>query len=1505
MKRPRYSTIPLFLVLFCYATKLTANNGFVISGDGNAQCTGCAIGYYVRDWSLKTPYILNASEMNISDINITNISLITEIEIVGTEGMSCEPCPAGLYSADNISTTCSVCPVGHSQMQVARGFCEPCVAGTFAREKQSKTCKECPQGLYQNSTGQDNCKLCPAGTYTRSYGSLNCTICEQGTYSNRGAKECRPCPAGSFGRPNSPGFCDMCPYTAEGRMQSSDVVGAVDELTANCESMDTIFGNCSERAATECTEGQYLSICGGISEGVCMNCTDLCPRSTTSHKCSSRNPGCCTLEPDDVCEAPFRERTGIELRAIAYFSNEEWQILNPTCGRGFYESLEKARLFLKNRPHVFDSFANISTNVSCDGCPVGTYSEQEQSFSIGSCLPCPKGTYANTTGNFECTRCGNGMVVTDYSTTGGINEEDACISCPRGRFLDITTCTVCERNSYSTGGSICISCGEHEYTEATGSKYRTDCICIDGYHDLQDGNGCKPIVTYECAEMQIQATIWSECIWCIPYQITNQDNTSCIQLNQSELTSVPSAQCSKNQVTSSIFNETANAYYVACVDCPLQNESDPTSIMYAGLDALVSKLQCSIGCRPGTYTYYNTPGESSGSNFTCPSCEPGHITTLFAETNCTPCAAGSYTLDTEYAMRCQLTPAGSYQQDPGKTDYIACDKGTFSLEGASTCIDCEPGTYNEYVFQPVCIECHPGTFSVSTARTTACDPCPGTTVSTGSGRTTCDENCPSGAYTRDDNSVCLPCEVGTAGTNGTCYECAPGSYQNTNGQTSCTSCNDEITPNQYQPNTAQTTCEYCTTGPANATSCLVCRLGTFFDENDNVCNDCPVGEYQNLTGQTSCITCHVESNLPVSTRLGSIECEQCELGTSRHTSTHCNTCPIGTYGDLPNMCTPCPVNTYGYREGATSVTYCAACPVGKQTFGITGAVLEQCGFCEPGMFLDREDNDIGNVCTECPKGSYYGSSGAVDKCTECPLGTYTNKTAATTCATCHPGSIADNTGTIVCTVCPPGFRDDGADMQTCFACQPGTKSINFECVACEQNTTSTAMATTCFACPDTIPAGKPAAILNHTCVCPVDTIRDQVGGTRCTRCSDGFSTRGTVNATYCQNDIDTTSTTAVLTNTDAITTTTTPVPATAIVTTTAVHNIPTTTTPAISTTTPPPTTPLKSVQIVITVLIPLPNEEISVSVIKNMRTVFARLAGVKVSSVTVTIIAQYDENARRRLLVTRSRVQFIINIPVVDEPISTTTTRAETIVTLLTDDTINGIIQNDPVLREELPDGILLLYEPEVIPPTEDIDDVEETDDLFILIAGGSGSIVILIVIIVVLYYCCCRKTKKSGVPQTGIPQGYALQPGMPQAYGMPQGYTPPPGMPQAYTPQPGMPQGYTPAPGMPQAYTPPSGTPQAYGVPQGYAPQNGIPQGYTPLSQGYMRQLQGYTPNNAISNGYVPLSHDDTIKPSYIYNPTYGSNTATNAQVGHPRALLTQQQVSRDLDTTFYNSYK
>lgn len=79
---------------------------------------------------------------------------------------------------------------------------------------------------------------------------------------------------------------------------------------------------------------------------------------------------------------------------------------------------------------------------------------------------------------------------------------------------------------------------------------------------------------------------------------------------------------------------------------------------------------------------------------------------------------------------CESCPAGKYKENPGSSDCLPCQIGTFSSETGLTtpqdCDDCEAGKYDiDPEDGSMCTDCSPGTFSGMTGATTmVCSTCP-------------------------------------------------------------------------------------------------------------------------------------------------------------------------------------------------------------------------------------------------------------------------------------------------------------------------------------------------------------------------------------------------------------------------------------------------------------------------------------------------------------------------------------------------------------------------------------------------------------------------------------------------------------------------------------------------------------------------------------------------------------------------------------------------------------
>ena len=56
---------------------------------------------------------------------------------------------------------------------------DPCAAGTFSTDGLSTMCTPCDENTYQNSTGQSSCINCPAKTYTTTIGATSAAACRR------------------------------------------------------------------------------------------------------------------------------------------------------------------------------------------------------------------------------------------------------------------------------------------------------------------------------------------------------------------------------------------------------------------------------------------------------------------------------------------------------------------------------------------------------------------------------------------------------------------------------------------------------------------------------------------------------------------------------------------------------------------------------------------------------------------------------------------------------------------------------------------------------------------------------------------------------------------------------------------------------------------------------------------------------------------------------------------------------------------------------------------------------------------------------------------------------------------------------------------------------------------------------------------------------------------------------------------------------------------------------
>ncbi|KAH3749296.1 hypothetical protein DPMN_183792 [Dreissena polymorpha] len=141
------------------------------------------------------------------------------------------------------------------------------------------------------------------------------------------------------------------------------------------------------------------------------------------------------------------------------------------------------------------------------------------------------------------------------------------------------------------------------------------------------------------------------------------------------------------------------------------------------------------------------------------------------------------------------------------------------------------------------------------------------------------------------------------------------------------------------------------------------------------CAKCPVGQYQDTTGQS--------------------QCKQCQAGTSPNSDQTQCTCWAGyksTTGFYP--CSVCSVDTYWLNT-----THCQACPDEGSTVGVVGATrTSQCyAPCPVGTYSSSGYIDM--TCILCPRSFYQDKTGQ-KKCTPCSDQQSTAGTGSTAVANC-------------------------------------------------------------------------------------------------------------------------------------------------------------------------------------------------------------------------------------------------------------------------------------------------------------------------------------------------------------------------------------------------------------------------------------------------------------------------------------------------------------------------
>jgi len=359
---------------------------------------------------------------------------------------------------------------------------------------------------------------------------------------------------------------------------------------------------------------------------------------------------------------------------------------------------------------------------------------------------------------------------------------------------------------------LCEACEVGRYSNATGSWVTVCPLCPPGRFNNETGQvGCTlcPVGRYEPLLGR------TRCTDCAAGKFSNATGAARELVCQ---------VCPRGQY--SIGDQEV------CTHCPAGRYIEDAEGILRRHDEITDCLFCG----KGTHT-----GLLSGAH-ECVDCSPGRISTGLANTNCSICPTGRYSLS--HDIQCHICEAGRVS-GPESGDCTTCGAGHFSLEETGTCIECGRGRF-------------------SRPRSSRCQVCPAGTFSNASVAESC--------------APCQPGYVQPMNSSTECISCEPGFFQGLEGQTHCRGCE----PGWISPRNASR-CLACERGRyasrLNSTFCTDCAAGTHAPEPGTAeCFECPVGEYAPSEGLHYCSSCEVDEGPAYSAFLGSFNCTRCVVG---------------------------------------------------------------------------------------------------------------------------------------------------------------------------------------------------------------------------------------------------------------------------------------------------------------------------------------------------------------------------------------------------------------------------------------------------------------------------------------------------------------------------------------------------------------------------------------------------------------------------------------------------
>eukprot|EP01047_Picozoa_sp_COSAG01_P024689 COSAG01_NODE_1533_length_9989_cov_8.225581_1_plen_1653_part_00 len=748
---------------------------------------------------------------------------------------------------------------------------------------------------------------------------------------------------------------------------------------------------------------------------------------------------------------------------------------------------------------------------ACTSCPTGTFQpygiggpnlfEAEHADDPNDCLTCATGLNSGSNG----TTCGDTLsecvAGQQFDARAG-----ACAACSPGRYQPAsrqTNCNECSAGTYSPGSTqlatwgripdraAYVSCSVstssnprgiyHSASEAfTACWLDARCLSVAGSCSASTASSGSWIT---CRSAIGIAARHDECLYLKP--ISRSGSTTC--------TSCPAG--TYQPYGSGGANSFAIEHADDPSDCLLGCADSGIGIAYCHIcatgykniqngmcqncpkDSMWVNSTNACGCLPGSY----------GSPGSCVQCLPGYAQPLPSQSNCTECAAGTYSAGSLQLSTWTLLPnrvcgeskdvIASYTS--AAEALAACQLDTACLSVFDHSSECDGSgidhRHPEWSTTLTWTTCR----SVSgTSASGSLDPIPGSSpclyqppTNTTAGSMFCN-SCPAGMYQPYGSGGLYAFQSEHATNISDCKACAAGFAQSAIGQTSQMACT-ECGAGNYSSGSLQlftwthhvrrrcSGSDVISGHGSHSVSEALARcwldrtcLSVYNQNFDGygTSNQLPGGPWQacrSATGDSgSSSDCLYTKPL---NRSGSTTCSSCPAGTYQ---------PYGSGGNDPSDCLlgcadsgigigACQVCSAGYAQ--VHAGQCTSCLPG---YAAPQSGMANCSECDAGTYSQSTTR-----CTSCPAGTYqpYGSGGAnsfaaehADSGWDCLLGCADSGIGIGACQVCSAGYAQVHAGQ--CTSCLPGYAAPQSGMANCSECDAGTYSESTRCTSCPAGT---------------------------------------------------------------------------------------------------------------------------------------------------------------------------------------------------------------------------------------------------------------------------------------------------------------------------------------------------------------------------------------------------------------------------------------------------------------------